>query len=67
MIDWDLKRKWDNKAVFDCALKEGFEMGIAQGREITARRIAKELKNADFPFEKIAKFTKLSIEEIEKL
>lgn len=54
-----MKYKWDNKNVLDHAIKE------AETNKALA--IAREMKKDGLPFEQIAKFTKLSIEEIEKL
>ena len=83
MYDSSLKYKWDNKNVLDTALQEGFEKGIelgieqgieqgiekgiGQGEHSKAVFVAIEMKKESFPFEQIAKFTGLSIEEIEKL
>jgi predicted transposase/invertase (TIGR01784 family) len=63
MYDSSLKRKWDNKSVLDYALQEGIE----KGRHVEAVAIARELKKEGLAIEFIAKTTKLSIEEIEKL
>lgn len=54
-----LKRKWDNNAVLDYAVNEAKQKGKME--------IACEMKKGCIPVEQIAKFTKLSIEEIEKL
>lgn len=59
MYDSSMKYKWDNKNVLDYALKE-------KALE-TALAIARELKKEGLAIEFIAKTTKLSIEEIEKL
>ena len=79
MYDSSLKYKWDNKNVLDYAVKEGMEKGIAQGIEKGIEKgmaqgkleeaiaIAQELKKEGLAIEFIAKTTKLSIEEIEKL
>lgn len=75
MYDSSLKYKWDNKNVLDYALKEGMEKGIAQGIEQGIEQgeykksldIAREMKKDGLPPAQISKFTKLSIEEIEKL
>jgi predicted transposase/invertase (TIGR01784 family) len=71
MYDSSLKYKWDNKNVLDYAVKEGIEKGIAQGmaqgKLEEAIAIARELKKEGLTIEFIAKTTKLSIEEIEKL
>jgi predicted transposase/invertase (TIGR01784 family) len=63
MYDRNLKYKWDNKNVLDYALKEGLEKGRLQ----EAKKIAHELKKEGLDAAFIAKTTKLSIEEIEKL
>jgi len=47
--------------------EQGIEIGIPQGEIIKARKIAKEMKDEGEPIERIIKYTKLSIEEIEKL
>jgi predicted transposase/invertase (TIGR01784 family) len=66
-----MKYKWDNKNVLDYAVKEGIEKGIAEGMEKGKREnaitIAKEMKKEGMPLAQISEFTKLSIEEIEKL
>jgi predicted transposase/invertase (TIGR01784 family) len=71
MYDSSLKYKWDNKNVLDYALKEGIEQGMQQGIQNgkleEAREIAREMKKDGLPLLQISKFTKLSIEEIEKL
>ena len=46
---------------------EGIEEGIEKGIEKNSREIAIEMKKDGIPFTQIARFTKLSIEEIEKL
>jgi predicted transposase/invertase (TIGR01784 family) len=67
MYDSSLKYKWDNKNVLDYALKEGIEQGKLEGKLEEAKEIARELKKEGLAVEFIAKTTKLSIEEIEKL
>lgn len=59
MYDSSLKYKWDNKNVLDYAVKE------AKLEEAMA--IALEMKKDGLPLAQISKFTKLPIEEIEKL
>jgi hypothetical protein len=59
MYDSSLKYKWDNKNVLDYAVKE------AKLEE--AREIAREMKKDGLLLAQIVKFTKLSIEGIEKL
>ena len=48
-------------------IEQGLEQGIPQGEIIKAWKIAKEMKDEGEPIERIIKYTKLSIEEIEKL
>ena len=79
MYDSSMKYKWDNKNVVDYARQEGMEKGLEQGMEKgiekgmekgkqeEAINIAREMKKDGLPFAQISKFTKLSIEEIEKL
>jgi len=59
MYDSNLKYKWDNKNVLDYAVKE------AEYKKTLD--IAREMKKDGLPPAQIAKFTKLSIQEIEKL
>ena len=57
--DESQKRRWDNDAVMEFAVKQAkYEEAIA---------IAKEMKKEGMPVKQIARFTKLSTEEIEKL
>src|SRR3569833_2739898 len=75
MYDTSLKYKWDNKNVLDAARQQGIEQGFEQGVEKGMRQgeynkavaIARELKEEGLSLDFIAKTTKLSIEEIEKL
>ena len=69
-----LKYKWDNKNVLDYAVKEAVNSAVNKTREQERakaleekRAIAREMKNEGLPFSQISKFTKLTIEEIEKL
>jgi predicted transposase/invertase (TIGR01784 family) len=59
MYDSRLKQKWDNKNVLDYAVNEG--------KLEQTKAIARELIKEGLAFDFIAKTTKLSIEEIEKL
>ena len=63
MYDTSLKRKWDNKAVLDYAVNEAAK----EAKQVEKMEIAREMKKDGISVEQIAKFTKLSIEEIEKL
>jgi predicted transposase/invertase (TIGR01784 family) len=67
MYDSSLKHKWDNKNVLDYAVKEAKLEGKLEGKLEEARKIARELKKEGLAVEFIAKITKLSIEQIEKL
>lgn len=74
MYDSNMKYKWDNKNVLDYAVQEAREETRAEVRaEERAkaleekRSIAREMKKEGLPIEQIAKFTKLSQEEIERL
>jgi len=63
MYDSSLKYKWDNKNVLDYAVSTA----EAKARHEEAVSIAREMKKDGLSAAQIAKFTKLSIEEIEKL
>jgi predicted transposase/invertase (TIGR01784 family) len=63
MYDNSLKYKWDNKNVLDYAVSTA----KAEGEHKKALDIARELKKEGLANDFIAKTTKLSIEEIEKL
>ena len=65
--DFREKAKRFEQVYIDEGIEQGIEKGIPQGELIKARKIAKEMKDASEPIEKIVKYTKLSIEEIEKL
>jgi predicted transposase/invertase (TIGR01784 family) len=63
MYDSSLKYKWDNKNVLDYAVKEARQ----EGEHLKAVAIACEMKKESIPTIQIAKFTGLSVEEIENL
>ena len=67
MYDSSMKYKWDNKHVLDTAREEGKLEGKLEGKFEEAREIARELKKEGLASEFIARTTKLSVEEIEKL
>ncbi|SFC85058.1 conserved hypothetical protein (putative transposase or invertase) [Parapedobacter composti] len=67
MYDTSLKRKWDNKAVLDYAVNEAAKEAAKEAKQEEKMEIAREMKKDGISVEQIAKFTKLSIEEIEKL
>lgn len=48
-------------------LQQGLKQGLQKGRKEEATTIAREMKKDGLPVEQIAKFTKLSIKDIEKL
>jgi hypothetical protein len=78
MYDQNLKRKWDNQNVLDYAVKEAVKEAVKKA-DVKAREeerikafeekkaIVREMKKDGLPFVQILKFTKVSIEEIEKL
>ena len=45
----------------------GYEKGIEKGKEEGIKKVAKMMKDDNYPIDKIMKYTKLSKEEIEKL
>jgi predicted transposase/invertase (TIGR01784 family) len=70
MYDSSLKHKWDNKNVLDYAVSTA-EAKVREEERKKAfeekKAIAREMKKDGLPIAQISKFTKLSIEEIEKL
>ena len=70
MYDSSLKYKWDNQNVLDYAVKEA-DTKAREEEQMKAlqerKAIARELKKEGLIIAFIAKTTKLSIEEIEKL
>jgi len=67
MYDSSLKYKWDNKNVIDYAVKEADIKARKEERKKAQEDIAREMKRDGLPLAQISKFTKLSVEEIEKL
>jgi predicted transposase YdaD len=74
MYDSSLKYKWDNKNVLDYAIEEAAKKADSLAREEERIKafeekitIAREMKKDGLPLSQISKFTRLSIEEIEKL
>ena len=67
MYDTSLKAKWDYENSIAYAEEKAEERGIEKGIEKNSKEIAIEMKKDGMPFTQIARFTKLSIEEIEKL
>jgi predicted transposase/invertase (TIGR01784 family) len=67
MYDSSLKYKWDNKNVLDYAVSTAEARGEAKGKYEKSITIAREMKKDGLPIAQISKFTKLSVEEIEKL
>lgn len=66
MYDSNLKHRWDNKSVLDYAVQEALEVERKKAFE-EKKAIVMEMKKDGLPLAQISKFTKLSIEEIEKL
>ncbi|MBL1410384.1 hypothetical protein [Sphingobacterium faecale] len=70
-----LKQRRDAESVFNSAMRAGEARGgargraegLAEGARKNALETAKEMKKAGLSIEQIVKFTKLSVEEIEKL
>jgi predicted transposase/invertase (TIGR01784 family) len=62
-----LKIYRDLKGVIDTSFEEGEKVGYDKGKDEKARQIAKVMKNEGETIEKIAGFTGLSREEIDKL
>ena len=71
MYDSSLKYKWDNKNVLEYAVltaeAKGEAKGVEKGKHEEAVNIAREMKKDGLPVSQISKFTKLSVEEIDKL
>jgi predicted transposase/invertase (TIGR01784 family) len=63
LYDLDLKKQWDDYSALETAKKEGFK----EGERKKAIETATEMKKDGFDAGQIRKFTKLSMEEIEKL
>lgn len=59
--------EWDRQMIINSERKEALEKGIEQGKNETSIAIAKEMINENMPIEKIARITKLSVEEVAKL
>ncbi len=66
-----LKRKMDTRSVLETArragLAEGKMAGLVEGEHKKAIETAIEMKKDGIPYARIIKYTKLTIEEIEKL
>ena len=62
----DAERKGMEKGIAK-GIEKGIEKGIAQGQSNERKETARRMKNDGIPPETIAKYTQLSIEEIEKL
>jgi predicted transposase/invertase (TIGR01784 family) len=61
--DSSMKYKWDNENVLDYALSQGEK----KGEQKKAIAVAQAMKKEGFTPDQIAKFTQLSVEEIERL
>ena len=61
------EEEFAKRKALEQGMEQGMEQGIKKGREDKAREIAKLLKDAGDPLEKIAAITGLSISDIEKL
>ena len=62
---------WDNYAVYkhavEKAYKKGYEEGIVKGEKKVSKEVALKLLARNYPLDKIADLTDLSIDEIKKL
>jgi predicted transposase/invertase (TIGR01784 family) len=67
MYDSSMKYKWDNKNVLDYAVQEAKLEARLEGKVEGKVEVALIMKNEGMPTTQIAKFTGLSIEEIERL
>ena len=75
IYDERLKRYRDNRACLDYAiekgvrdgLQQGMEKGIKQGMDRRTLEIAKKMKLKGVPYETIAEYTDLGVEQIESL
>ena len=71
MYNTSLKRKWDNKNIMDYAVAEGEARGEALGEQRGKHQKAIEMALAMLAdgaaIDKIAKYTKLTVQEIESL
>ncbi|MBB5441202.1 putative transposase/invertase (TIGR01784 family) [Pedobacter sp. AK017] len=67
MYNASLKHKWDNKNVLDYAVETAEQEGEAKGKHKQAIEMALGMIADNQPIEKIAKYTKLSIKEIQSL
>ncbi|MBB5436597.1 putative transposase/invertase (TIGR01784 family) [Pedobacter sp. AK017] len=65
----EVKTFWkkERDVLYKWGQEDGIQTGKAKGRHEEALAIAREMKKDKFPIDKIAKLTKLSIEEIEQL
>lgn len=57
----------DTMGTREYLLDKAEKQGLEKGERAKAIAIARDMKKDDLPLEQIAKFTKLSIKEIEKL
>jgi predicted transposase/invertase (TIGR01784 family) len=67
MYDSNLKAKWDYENSIAFAEEKAEERGVEKGEHKKALDVARELLKEGSSVEFIAKVTKLSVEEIEKL
>ncbi len=67
MYDQDLKRKWDNDLAAASSREKGKAEGKIEGKLESSRQVAFKMKADGMSAELIAKYTDLSIEEIDKL
>ena len=66
-MDEKLPFKMENDPLFRLGLAKGLLKAKTKGARNVAIEVAREMKKSNMPTDQIAKFTKLSIEEIENL
>ena len=62
IVEEDIRREATEEG-----MKEGMEKGMKEGMKKTRTEMARKMKSDGIPFSTIAKYTELSIEEIEQL
>ena len=58
---------WDNYAVYKYAVEKAYKKGYEEGKKKVSKKVALKLLARNYPLDKIADITDLSIEEIKKL
>ena len=58
---------WDNYAVYKYAVEKAYKKGYEEGKRKASKKFALKLLARNYPLDKIADLTDLSIDEIKKL